>query len=209
MTKEMSTTSTSVWTTAEPCCTHPYLAPIILRLISQIGAHSVLDVGCGNGVMAKDLAAMGCEVVGCDPEPTAVEFARSNAPNLRFEVAGVYDDPKIVGEETYDAVVATEVVEHLYLPRALPRFARAALKPGGYLIVSTPYYGYLKNLVVVLTNRWDRAHGVFWDGGHIKFWSRKTLSQLLEEEGFTVHEFHGAGRLPYLWKSMVISATKN
>jgi hypothetical protein len=45
-----------------------------------------------------------------------------------------------------------------------------------------------------------------WDGGHIKFWSKKTLSELLKREGFEVIDFHGVGRLPYLWKSMVLIA---
>jgi hypothetical protein len=45
-----------------------------------------------------------------------------------------------------------------------------------------------------------------WEGGHIKFWSRKTITQLLEEFGFQVIGFHGCGRVPYLWKSMLIHA---
>jgi len=45
-------------------------------------------------------------------------------------------------------------------------------------------------------------------GGHIKFWSRKTITQLLSENGFEVTEFSGVGRFPYLWKSMVIVAIK-
>ena len=53
-------------------------------------------------------------------------------------------------------------------------------------------------------NKWDDHHTVLWDDGHIKFWSKKTLTKLLEEFGFTVTNFKGAGRLPYLWKSMVI-----
>ena len=47
-----------------------------------------------------------------------------------------------------------------------------------------------------------------WDGGHIKFWSRRTLSALLEEVGFGRLEFRGAGRLPYLWNSMILSARR-
>jgi hypothetical protein len=47
-----------------------------------------------------------------------------------------------------------------------------------------------------------------WHGGHIKFWSRATLSQLLRDNGFTVIDFSGVGRVPYLWKSMVLVAQK-
>jgi hypothetical protein len=52
----------------------------------------------------------------------------------------------------------------------------------------------------------DRHHTVLWDGGHIKFFSVKTLSQLLNEEGFNDIQFKFAGRLPYLWKGMLASA---
>ena len=43
-------------------------------------------------------------------------------------------------------------------------------------------------------------------GGHIKFWSRRTLSQLLVDKGFRIVTFKGCGRVPYFWKSMVIKA---
>src|SRR2546430_2960792 len=45
-------------------------------------------------------------------------------------------------------------------------------------------------------------------GGHIKLWSHKTLSQLLKEGGFRLVRFIGAGRIPLLWKSMIMVAQK-
>jgi 2-polyprenyl-6-hydroxyphenyl methylase/3-demethylubiquinone-9 3-methyltransferase len=83
------------------------------------------------------------------------------------------------------------------------------LKPGGLLIISTPYHGYLKNLALSIFGKWDDHHTALWDGGHIKFWSRSTLTQLLEAGGFDVIDFRGVGRLPWLWKSMVLIARKN
>jgi hypothetical protein len=53
-------------------------------------------------------------------------------------------------------------------------------------------------------NKWDKHHTPLWDGGHIKFWSKHTLSSLLSEEGFEVKEFIGCGRVPYMWKSMLL-----
>ena len=73
-------------------------------------------------------------------------------------------------------------------------------------MISTPYHGYLKNLVMAATGKMDAHFTVLWDGGHIKFWSRKTLTQLLEEFGFEVIGFKGSGRFPYIWKSMFIRA---
>jgi hypothetical protein len=84
--------------------------------------------------------------------------------------------------------------------------ARKALAPGGRFIVSTPYHGYLKNIALAVSGKFDRHFSVLWDGGHIKFFSRRTLAQMLADEGFEVVTFVGAGRLPLLWKSMIVEA---
>jgi 2-polyprenyl-6-hydroxyphenyl methylase/3-demethylubiquinone-9 3-methyltransferase len=107
-----------------------------------------------------------------------------------------------------DAILSTEVIEHLYDPRGFLRTAHELLKPGGTLVLSTPYHGYFKNLFLALTGKLDQHFTVLWDHGHIKFWSRKTLTQALEEAGFKEITFAGAGRLPWLWKSMVLRAVK-
>ena len=81
--------------------------------------------------------------------------------------------------------------------------------PGGLVIVSTPYHGYLKYLAIALPNRWDAHHCPWYDGGHVKFWSRRSLTQLLEQNGFRVVDFVGVGRFPWLWNSMVLVAIKD
>jgi hypothetical protein len=100
------------------------------------------------------------------------------------------------------------VIEHLYDPRRFIDFTKRILlrNGGGELIISTPYHGYLKNLALAVNGNFDRHLDPLWDGGHIKFWSRKTLSHLLQERGFVVTQFTGCGRVPYLWKSMLIKA---
>jgi 2-polyprenyl-3-methyl-5-hydroxy-6-metoxy-1,4-benzoquinol methylase len=111
-------------------------------------------------------------------------------------------------ENSFEAVISTEVIEHLYSPHLLPRFAKSILKDNGFLIISTPYHGFIKNLALSLFDHWDAHHSPLWHGGHIKFWSRKTLTKLLLEGGFKVTSFHGTGRLPFLWKSMILVAEK-
>jgi hypothetical protein len=54
----------------------------------------------------------------------------------------------------------------------------------------------------------DNHYSALWDGGHIKFWSRSTLTTLLQEHGFRVIRFEGAGRVPLLWKSMIVTAQR-
>jgi 2-polyprenyl-3-methyl-5-hydroxy-6-metoxy-1,4-benzoquinol methylase len=188
--------------------TKAYLWRHIIKLCAELHPRRVIDIGCGNGALCHELASRGYEVVGCEPSADDLRCAQDAAPEVVFHELGVDDDPSPLGNESFDVAIATEVIEHLVRPRNLPRFANQLLRPGGHMIISTPYHGYLKNFVLALTNQWDAHLNPFWDGGHIKFWSRKTLSQLLNETGFRVVQFIGAGRLPFLWKSMIVVARK-
>jgi 2-polyprenyl-6-hydroxyphenyl methylase/3-demethylubiquinone-9 3-methyltransferase len=113
-----------------------------------------------------------------------------------------------LGCEPFDLVISTEVVEHLYAPRAYVAGCYKAVRPGGRFICSTPYHGYLKNLAIALFDGWDRHANPLWDGGHIKLWSYDTLGKLLRETGFTNLQFRGAGRVPFLWMTMLMSGDK-
>lgn len=183
---------------------HPYLWPVILDICRRHGVRSALDIGCGNGTTCLELRKEGIEAIGMEPSADGFKVARTRLGDKGVYNAGVYDPPDTIAEKDSDAVICTEVVEHLYSPAALPRFAGAKLKESGILIVSTPFHGYLKNLIISLANKWDPHH----DPLHIKFWSRATLTTLLESEGLSVVEFHGVGRFHRLWKSMVLVARK-
>ena len=193
---------------SDPTHTGAYLWHPILTRCKQFGTRRILDLGCGDGSLCEELVQAGFHTVGCDPSDIGIQIATQAIPNATFKQLSVYDDPASLGECNFDTVVSTEVIEHLFLPRHLPRFAFQVLRPGGQLILSTPYHGYLKNLVLSLSNKWDTHFTPFRDGGHIKLWSRKTIIKLLEEEGFRVTHFIGAGRAPYLWKSMILVAVK-
>jgi 2-polyprenyl-3-methyl-5-hydroxy-6-metoxy-1,4-benzoquinol methylase len=115
--------------------------------------------------------------------------------------------PTELSGKHFDIVIATEVIEHLYDPRGFIAFARKILSAKrGEFIISTPHHGYIKNLALAIAGKLDSHFTVLWDGGHIKFFSRNTLEQMLREQGFEVAGFVGAGRLPYLWKSMLVKA---
>lgn len=197
---------------ADPNCSHRYLWPALRAVLQRVdgppGGRRALDIGCGNGFICGRLADLGYAVSGFDASAEGVAQARRAHPQGRFEVLGVGADPAAVFGRDWDLVVSTEVIEHLYAPRRLVADARALLRPGGLLVLSTPYHGYLKNLVLALSGRLDGHFTALWDGGHIKFFSRRTLSALLREAGFEVLAFRGAGRLPWLWASMVVAARK-
>jgi len=189
---------------------HSYLLPGILECCSDLPPRSrILDIGCGNGSVASEFARRGHCVVGIDLAEEGVKIARQYCPEGRFEVLPA--DKRIVenlGEEPFDLVYSAEVIEHLYDPRSFMAGCYAATKPLGKFICTTPYHGYWKNLAISLADGWDKHADPLFDGGHIKLFSRKTLSALLVEAGFQELEFHGSGRLPYLWKSMIMACIK-
>ncbi len=195
---------------AAPAHTAAYLLPAIQQVWPKVArALRILDVGCGNGYIAGQFLAGGHQVVGIDLSPEGIELARKTYPGGRFELMAA--DEKLLenlGEEPFDVAISTEVVEHLYAPRPYARGCFSALRSGGRFILSTPYHGYWKNLAVALLGKFDQHASPLWDGGHIKLWSRNTLSALLREAGFVNLQFRGAGRLPYLWMSMVMSGDR-
>jgi 2-polyprenyl-3-methyl-5-hydroxy-6-metoxy-1,4-benzoquinol methylase len=186
---------------------HHYLMPPLTTLLARPldtdqPKLRLLDLGCGNGSLSQQLAQLGYEVVGVEESISGVQIAAQTMPNCQFIQASIYDLPYALSN-SFDVVVSAEVIEHLLFPRELLRSARKCLKPGGQLIVTTPYHGYWKNLGLAITGKMDTHFSVLWDGGHVKFFSVATLNQLFQEEGFTDRQFKFAGRLPYLWKSML------
>ena len=198
------------WNSAEGPHSCNYVTPKILSILKKLDVQRVVDIGCGNGQLCSQIHREGYQVVGVEYDNDGVTIARSQCPEVSFYNLGVQDDPAklLQHEKPFDVAVSTEVVEHLFSPHLLPLFAKQLLVENGLFIITTPYHGYIKNLVLSLLNKWDFHHTPLWHGGHIKFWSHKTLSKLLAENGFEVVSFAGVGRIPYLWKSMVLVAKK-
>lgn len=166
----------------------------------------VLDLGCGNGSLSHVIAEQGCEVVGVDTSAPGIAISRQSFPECQFIQADIYELPDTDMLQSFDVVLAIEVIEHLLYPKELAKTAKKCLNPGGRLIISTPYHGYLKNLALAVSGKLDKHFTVLWDNGHIKFFSVETLTKLLTSEGYTDINFKFGGRCPYLWKSMLCSS---
>ena len=211
--KKLSTRTEYVWCSGVRDHTHAYLLhPLSKWLPPQQLSNSlrVLDLGCGNGWLSRWLHDLGYTVIGVDPSPSGIEHARLNHPSIRFECLN--PDQSILLQlkaHPFDIVVSTEVFEHCYSPSTLALTAYAALRPGGIFICSTPCHGYVKNLILAATGKLDAHFTTLWEGGHIKFFSRRTLTKLLELAGFRYESFQGAGRFPGLWKFMLLQVQKS
>ena len=161
-------------------------APPAGRVLPVVMLHGM---GCNRGLMK-----------GC-LEPS---FERRAQTACGTAYRRVYVDLPGMGDSNAPlALAGTDAVVE-----ALAAFVRSILEAsgGGQFIVTTPYHGYLKNLTIALANKMDYHLSALWEGGHIKFWSRRTLAILLREAGYHHLVFTGAGRIPYLWRHMVFSA---
>jgi 2-polyprenyl-3-methyl-5-hydroxy-6-metoxy-1,4-benzoquinol methylase len=195
---------------------HRYLIPLVNKFIDDSikpGA-TVLDLGCGNGALLSTFRGRGWTLYGTDFSESGIRIAAQSFPEIHFIQADLSNPQASLPQAledlagNVDLILSTEVIEHLYYPKQFLQRSFRMLKPGGKIILSTPYHGYLKNLALAASGEMDRHFTVMWDHGHIKFWSRKTLTEALTDAGFRDIEFDGAGRIPYLWKSMVMAARK-
>lgn len=179
----------------------------LLGLIDKARNTQILDLGCGNGYLVNYLVEQGYNAYGTDASEKGIAIAQKTNHN-RFFVQDLSSGalPEQLQHILFDTIISTEVIEHLYNPEAFIGFCRQQLKQGGELIITTPYHGYLKNLALSIFNKWDSHMDPLWLGGHIKLWSRKTLTRVLTNAGFTIVAFKGCGRFPYFWKSMIIKA---
>jgi SAM-dependent methyltransferase len=196
-----------VWDVDGNIESHDMLIPPVLRLLKDRAPKRVLDLGCGNGAFTALLARQGFEVDGCDGSTSGIEIARREYPQLSFWHQDLAQPLARELAGRYDAVVSTEVIEHLPLPRKLMSSAIHALKPGGLFIVTTPYHGYWKNVALALTGKFDDHWHPLRDFGHIKFFSKATLTMLFQEFRFANLAYTTAGRIPLFAKSMILSGT--
>jgi 2-polyprenyl-3-methyl-5-hydroxy-6-metoxy-1,4-benzoquinol methylase len=188
------------------------LLPHVKRELDRSGVSksetTVFDLGCGNGSIPAALHNAGWNVMGVDPSFEGIAIANTTYPDLRLEVGSAYDD-LVSKYGQFPLVISLEVVEHVYAPRDYARTLFELVEPGGVAIVSTPYHGYLKNLALAATGRMDAHFTALWDHGHIKFWSIRSLTELLKEVGFGEIRFLRVGRVPQLARSMMAIARKS
>jgi ubiquinone/menaquinone biosynthesis C-methylase UbiE len=167
-------------------------------LLDAASPTSILDVGCGEGVLTADWAAsdVGRRVVGvdlADPDLQAEWNVRSR-PNLEFRVADATALPFSTDE--FDLVSGIEVLEHLPDPvAALDEMKRVA---GRWLLLSTPREP-LWRILNVLRGSYLRSLGN--SPGHLNHWSKHGLVGLAGRYGSVV-----GTRSPLPWTMVLVSA---
>lgn len=188
---------------------HAYLVPCLSDAIERANLKAgsrVLDYGSGNGSLSGWLSNEGFSVFGVDASPSGVAIARQSVPEAEFS-----DDislENITSRGPFDLVVCVEVIAHCFAPQDELAKMYRVLKPGGTLVISTPYHSYLKNLAMAVTGSLEAHLDTLWSGAYVHFFTFKSISALLAEAGFEGIAMVRAGRIPIVAKSMILTCRK-
>lgn len=197
-----------LWQSDGPAHIHGHIARPVVVQLDRFDARTVLDLGCGNGWLTAALSRCGFDVTGLDSSLSGIEIASHAHRDVPFRHADVLLPPADDLRGRFDAVVAVEIMDHVAQPRLLLQNALHMLRPGGLLLVTVPYHGYLKNLGLALSGRFDIRLHALQDHGRLKFFSRRTLMSLVAEGGYDDVVFEAVGRLPLIARSMLVTARK-
>jgi 2-polyprenyl-6-hydroxyphenyl methylase/3-demethylubiquinone-9 3-methyltransferase len=100
---------------------------------------TLLDIGCGGGVLSEALSSLGAEVTALDPAPTNIAVARRHAQMSGLGIDYLCTTAEALAEKSrmFDVVLAMEVVEHVRDVKAFIATAARMLRPNGLLVVAT------------------------------------------------------------------------
>lgn len=196
----------------------------INKLVGFIGSNKkVLDLGCLDGTIGRMMMKNDNEVYGVDASETAVQNAIKKGVKARV---GNLEKPLDYPDDTFNAVCAGEIIEHIYDIDLFLSEIHRTLKPEGILALSTPNLASFGRRLLLLFNRNPHIE-ISYSGqaaGHIRYFVRGTLEAILRKHKFAIEHFttdvinfNSSGSLnwvklaqilPTFGRSLIIKATK-
>lgn len=183
-----------------------------LNVVVGLAPSSVLDVGCGDGFfLAKLRGRLPHETTLCGIEANAE--AASRARKRGFDCRHCLAEATFpFPDASFDVVFAGEIIEHVADTDALLDQVHRVLKPGGYLLLTTPNLLAWYNRVLCLLgitpmfveHSYRASYGPTWSlrrrvtpaVGHLRIFTYTPLTMVLRQDGFEVQWIQGAARIP-------------
>lgn len=167
------------------------------------GVRSVLEVGCAAGRTGRVLRSRGIErLVGIEINPDSASAAQPYYDRLIVDDAEHLDCIDVESLR-FDCIMYADVLEHFRNPWRVLSHHVKALVPGGYVAASIPnvrYYKTVRNLV--LAGNWKYEDGGILDHGHLRFFTWKSIEELMVRSGLEItairHKVRGPTHLKVL-----------
>lgn len=122
-----------------------------------LNGRSVIDVGCGGGILSEPMARAGADVIGIDKSPPALAVASQHAADQKVAVTYLDHSAEEMARERpgdFDLVVCMELIEHVPDPASLVRACAALARPGGSVFFATVNRNWLSGLLVILVSEY-------------------------------------------------------
>ncbi len=175
-----------------------------LFLKKRNGNQKILDAGCGSGEFVIYMKQLGFDVTGMDLAEGAIQIAKRIGASTHF-VVGSAEEGLPFSSGQFDAIWNTEVIEHLFDIHATFSEFNRILRVGGIVILTTPFHGFLKNLAIAMIG-FEKHYNPYLS--HIRFFTKRTLTESLTRAGFQPVFWRGIGRVWPVYKSLFVVAQK-
>jgi SAM-dependent methyltransferase len=161
-----------------------------LALLPRDGRADVLEIGCGFGETgAAALAAGLCQTyTGVELVPQAAAIARTRLTKVLEGDVERMELP--LPAQHFDAVLMSEVLEHLVDPWTLVKRIAHLLKPGALVLASSPNVAQISVLRGLLADRWDLTEAGVMDRTHLRWFTQTSYRRMFEDAGIRVDQLH-------------------
>jgi 2-polyprenyl-3-methyl-5-hydroxy-6-metoxy-1,4-benzoquinol methylase len=160
----------------------------VLRLVGD--AERVLELGPATGYMTRVFSARGARVTAIELDPDMAAQATPSCERMIVGDLDLLDLETELSDERFDAIVAADVLEHLKDPLATLRRLRPFLAPDGCFVVSVPNVAHGSVRLALLTGRFEYRDIGLLDATHLRFFTRETLEQMLDDAELGLAELH-------------------
>ncbi len=182
--------------------------------------YCVLNVVCGDGRLLLRLRDRFRQFVGLEYSRSRLDQSCANLSSLPFQpVLGSAEDMSGIPAQSIDVIVSADVIEHVPdVYRAAEEMLRV-LKPGGVAVINTPNVAFIKKRLLLAAGRFPSTSqpneglgsDILFDGGHLHYFTFRSLSLLLVKAGFDIVRHTGFGVLgpaSRLWPGLLSSGVQ-
>lgn len=182
------------------------------KILRWVGENKhVIDFGCATGYLARLVSSKGCRVTGIEINAKAAKIAEQYCEKVIVADLDFVNLKDVLTETKFDVAVFGDVLEHLRNPWKVLEETKELLKPGGYVIASIPNIAHGAIRLALLQGKFEYTELGILDNTHLRFFTRKTVTELFEHSGYFVDTceqiklpiFSGSDLIPHIDKNQV------